>query len=420
MKTAAVIAEFNPFHNGHAEIMRAAKELTGCDHVIVLMSGDYVQRGVPAILDRHTRCRAALEGGADLVLAMPTRYCTSSAENYALLSIRLLNALHVVDYLVFGSECGSIDELHSCARFLSSETSGFQEELRRFQREGMSFPRSRALAAPVYAGILSQPNNILGVEYIKALLGTASDIEPVTVRRIGPGHNDQTSVEKYASASAVRAVIEENVRSSRFLSTDMENISTEDNICFRCIQELSDAIPEKCLRTQILSVGTEGIVTDEDFSLILAEKIWGAASPATLTAYQDVSEDLAAAIFNNRSACTSFGSFADILKNKSITRTHINRALLHIALGIRKREDTPLFAHILGCRENARGLLGALAKQSAVPVITRPSKDLFGLTGPELEIFEEEIRVSNLYNAVRAVKKKATVQNTLSRKFIKV
>lgn len=420
MKTAAVIAEFNPFHNGHAEILRAAKELTGCDHVIVLMSGNYVQRGVPAIIDRHTRCRAALEGGADLVLAMPTRYCTSSAENYSLSSIRLLNALHVVDYLVFGSECGDIDELSSCARFLSSESSGFREDLRRFQREGMSFPRSRALAAPEYADTLSQPNNILGVEYIKALLGTASAIEPVTVQRVGPGHNDQISVDKYASASAVRTVIEKNVRSSHTFCSDMDNISAEDSICFHCIQELSNSVPENCLRTQILSVGTDGIVTDEDFSLILAEKVWGAASPETLTAYQDVSEDLAAAIFNNRSACISFDSFADILKNKSITRTHINRALLHISLGIRAREDAPLFAHVLGCRKNAGELLGTVTKQSSIPVITRPARDMSGLTGPEREIFEEEIRVSNLYNAVRAIKKKATVQNTLSQKFIKV
>ncbi len=454
MKTAAIIAEFNPFHNGHAEIIKKAREITGANFILIIMSGNYVQRGTPAIVDRHTRCKAALEGGADLVISLPTRYATSSAEYYAAQAVRLLNALGMVDYLVFGSECGDIEMLLRAARFFSDENSSFQEHLREYTKTGIAFPRARAMAAPQFEQVLSEPNNVLAVEYLKALIRTESVIEPITIRRIGAGYNDETSIEKYSSASAIRNVISSvssspvftfdadrfiaNTGGNFFQSSDVvcpdfsdtpKSLSvtydsvrsdTSDQMYFRCIYELAEAVPEAPLHTQICSASMDGVVTDEDFSLILAEKVWSATSPEYFMQFADMSPDLARAVFNNRYACGSFGMFAETLKNKSITRTHINRALLHTAIGIKTFESAPIFAHVLGCRTDSAELLGEISEKSSVPVITRPAKEIQTLKGDVRDLLLEEIRVSNLYNMVRALKKKATVTNTLSRKFIHI
>ena len=398
-----------------------------------------------------------------------------SAENYALMSVKLLNALGCVDYLVFGSECGDLEELRSCAQFFSDENTAFQEKLREYTRSGISFPKARAMAAPMYESLLSSPNNVLAVEYLKALLSTGSSIEPVTIRRIGAGYNDDTSIEKYSSASAIRNLIQsvnmtpvytfgskhllsafsgETVRTDRFelqnisessiLSYDSVRSDTAEQMYFRCIYDLAESIPEAPLHTQIRSASMDGVMTDDDFSLILAEKVWSADSPEFFMQFADVSPDLARekvwsadspeffmqfadvspdlarAVFNNRFACSSFSAFAETLKNKSITRTHINRALLHIALGIVQSGETPLCAQVLGCRSESMELLGKITEKSGIPVITRPARDLKTLKGATRDLLSEEIRVSNLYNMVRALKKKATVTNTLSRKFIRI
>ena len=431
MKAAAIIAEFNPFHNGHAEIIRAAREMTGADYIIILMSGNYVQRGTPAIIDRDTRCRAALACGADLVISQPARYCTSSAENYALQSVRLLNALGVVQWLVFGSECGEITKLRKAAESLSDEDSLFQEKLRDYLKSGISFPKARAMAVPEHGEILSSPNNVLAVEYIKALISTGSSIEPVTIRRLGADYNDETSIEKYSSASAIRNVMESIYQrpvltygadhiGKSYTSGELIPADPAGQMYFRCIYDLSGSIPEAPLHMQMQSACTEGIVTEEDFSVILAEKVWQAESPDFFMQFSDVTPDLARSVYNNRSACFSFGHFAETLKNKAITRTHINRALLHIALGICRGGDNPLYAHVIGCRETSTNLLGEISGQALVPVITRPAKQMENLEPDVRELLKEEIRVSDLYNTVRSVKNKRTVQSTLSSRFIRL
>ncbi|MDO4803291.1 MAG: nucleotidyltransferase family protein [Lachnospiraceae bacterium] len=406
MKITAIIAEFNPFHNGHAEIIRKAREITGSDYVIILMSGDYVQRGAPAILDRHTRCRAALMGGADLVIAQPTRYCTSSAEDYARWSIRLLDALGIVDFLAFGSECGDISKITACAQYLSDESESFKEKLRAYQKTGLTFPKARAMAVPQFGEILSAPNNILGVEYVKALIHTGSQIKPITIQRVGARHHDADISMGYASASSIRNLM---VNHASYIS------------------DLSSVIPKDSLRVQLHSAADQGIVESNDFSLLLAEKIWSAPSPDYYLQYQDVTSDLAGTIFKNREKCCSFDAFAESLKNKSLTRTHINRALLHITLQLKARggrlpesEKGALYAHVLGCRSSASSLLGLLSEHAEIPIITRPGVDREHLEKEAQDLLDEETRVSNLYNAVRAAKNGNSIINTLSRRFITI
>ena len=168
-----IIAEYNPFHNGHAYQIEQARLLTGCDFLVVVMSGDYVQRGAPAVFDKYTRARMALACGADLVLELPVACSCASAEFFASGAVSLLDGLGCVDFLCFGSESGNLQSLMEPARILAKESPVFQEALRRGLSLGLSFPAARKEAFRACASnpdILDLPNNILGIEYLKALL----------------------------------------------------------------------------------------------------------------------------------------------------------------------------------------------------------------------------------------------------------
>ncbi|MDO5703232.1 MAG: nucleotidyltransferase family protein, partial [Lachnospiraceae bacterium] len=166
MKIAAVICELNPLHSGHARLFRCARDM-GADCVLAVMSGDFVQRGEPAVMNRRTRARMALNAGADMVLSYPVRYATGSAERFASYAVRIADGLGCVDSLVFGSESGSLAELEKCARILADEPAFYRERLREALKMGKSYPAARAEALPEFSDLLREPNNILGVEYLK-------------------------------------------------------------------------------------------------------------------------------------------------------------------------------------------------------------------------------------------------------------
>ena len=213
MKTAGIIAEYNPFHRGHEYQIQYTKEKLGADYVIVTMSGDYVQRGTPALISKHLRAEMALRCGADLVLEMPVSVSTASAEAFAMGGVSLLDSLGVVDMLCFGSESGEISTLQKLAEILVKEPDEYKHLLKSFLSQGLSFPTARSQALTEYlkavcrltkantvedsatfssnaARILNTPNNILGIEYCKALLRLNSKIQPVTIRRKGMGYHD--------------------------------------------------------------------------------------------------------------------------------------------------------------------------------------------------------------------------------------
>ena len=206
MRTAGIIAEYNPFHRGHEYQIQYTKEKLGADYVIIAMSGDYVQRGTPALLAKHARADMALRCGADLVLELPVSVCTASAEAFAMGGVSLLDGLGVVDLLCFGSESGEISALKELAEILVEEPEKYKTLLKNFLSQGLSFPAARSQALTEYfknprnfsgddfdgvltplfnevTRILNTPNNILGIEYCKALLRLGSSIRPVTIRR---------------------------------------------------------------------------------------------------------------------------------------------------------------------------------------------------------------------------------------------
>ena len=206
MQIAGIIAEYNPFHNGHAHHIERTRAM-GATHIVAVMSGNFVQRGVPALLYKQVRTVAALENGADLVVELPLPFALSTAEHFAYGGVKLLDALGCVDVLSFGSECGEIEPLIQAAMAL--EDIRVQGDIRRLLSEGMTYAKAREQAVELHisgetARILREPNNILGMEYLKAIADTDSHIRPVTVARTGTGHDSDRPAAQFASASHIR------------------------------------------------------------------------------------------------------------------------------------------------------------------------------------------------------------------------
>ena len=390
MTTAAIICELNPFHKGHACLIEHARR-AGADRVILLMSGDYVQRGEPSVIDRHARAHMALLAGADLVLSLPTRFATASAETFASSAVRILDLMGCVDVLVFGSESGEIGPIIECASILAEEPDFYREQLRSGLRRGLSFPKARAEALPAFRELLREPNQILGVEYCKALIRQRSSIRPLTVRRIGGSHDaavkeaadGRMAPESYLSAAAIRTALHRGVSPAM----------------------LAGAVPEPCLDVFDRAVREGGIAEPDDFLLLLLSSVWAAEDVEELLPYADVTRGLAGTILKKRSGFTSWKSAVSMCASSSITSSHISRALLHIALGIRAGGGDDVLTRVLGVRGSASDLLSEI-RTSRCPVIISPASDSGRLcrTDGLRRLFDEETALTNLYEAVRAAK----------------
>lgn len=406
MKTVGIIAEYNPFHNGHLYQLKKAKEITGADFAVVVMSGDFTQRGTPAVFDKYTRCRLSLLAGADLCIELPVVYATASAELFAKGAVSLLSALGV-DALCFGSECGEIAPLREIASLLFAEPPAYKEALNKALKEGLSFPSARAVAVRkcAHAGslsgvdaaasdslsgvdaaasdVLASPNNILGIEYLKALLALEKNGQhapvPYTIKRKGDGYLSHTlSEESFCSAMALRkGIAEGNPDLLRYVPESIR-------------QEFSDTCQTK---SALCADNFSGML----FYKLLSEKDAGYDS------YLDVSSDLSDKIRKNLGTFTTFSAFCEnSLKSKDITLTRVYRSLLHILLSI-KKEDLPAaapYARILGFREASFEVFGCLSKEN-IPLLSR-LKDASSLLSPEaLSCLSKDIFAAQLYEHVR-------------------
>lgn len=406
MKTVGIIAEYNPFHNGHLYQLKKAKEITGADFAVVVMSGDFTQRGTPAVFDKYTRCRLSLLAGADLCIELPVVYATASAELFAKGAVSLLSALGVDD-LCFGSECGEIAPLREIASLLFAEPPAYKEALNKALKEGLSFPSARAVAVRkcAHAGslsgmdaaasgslsgvdaaasdVLASPNNILGIEYLKALLALEKNGQhapvPYTIKREGDGYLSHTlSEESFCSAMALRkGIAEENPDLLRYVPESIR-------------QEFSDICQ------------TKSALCADDFSGMLFYKLLS-EKDAGYDSYLDVSSDLSDKIRKNLGTFTTFSAFCEnSLKSKDITLTRVYRSLLHILLSI-KKEDLPAaapYARILGFREASFEVFGCLSKKN-IPLLSR-LKDASSLLSPEaLSCLSKDIFAAQLYEHVR-------------------
>ena len=386
MKIVGLITEYNPFHAGHLYHMQRARELTGADYCVVLMSGSFVQRGEPAIFDKYRRTKAALLAGADLVLEMPVAFSTASAHEFAAYGVALLSAIGV-DAVVFGSECGQIEFLKQAASALNHESAEFQERLRKGLKAGLTYPQARAKALEMedtWASVLTSPNNILGIEYLRAAEDLHSPMEFYTISRKGSGYHEDTLADaNFPSASAIRGII----RNSLSKDKDLLDI-------------LASHLPAV---THPAYTGAVPVFVD-DFSELLNAAVLQMQATFSIA---DLSPELAARLAKPPYFPLSFEERIQALKTRQLTYTRVSRALLHLVLGMReedisrwKDEGYALYARILGFRRQSSPLLSCLHKKSSIPLITKMADAAQNLSPSALALLEQEVYASHLYQTV--------------------
>ena len=364
MKTAGIIAEYNPFHNGHAYQMEEVRRQTGADFVIVIMSGDFMQRGEPAIVDKYLRARMALQEGADLVLELPVLFSCAGAEYFARGGISILNSLGCADTLCFGTEQENLSHFKPVAAFLTEEPSEYRQALSFYLKKGMGYPaaRSAALSDCLHMDVsfLHKPNNILALEYLCALKRLGSSITPVSIQRAGSGYHDRCLTGPFASASAIRNYLSEN-------STAFQEMPLADT--------LQKFVPESSAVLLKNYFETYGPIYTQDFSSVLQYRLLTIQSPEELSSFFDIDSFLANRIFRNRFSFYSFSDFSERLTSKNLTRGHIQRALCHILLNLSNPEDYamshPQYTRILGMKHTSSGILKYMKKGSSIPVLTK-------------------------------------------------
>ncbi len=402
MTIAAVIAEYNPFHNGHDYMIQKVKEETGADYVIAVMSGDFTQRGIPGIADKHTRAKMATSCGADAVFELPVRFATASAELFATGAVSLFNALSCVDYLCFGSEYGKLSDFTKASDLLLDEPEDFQCAIQKYLREGLSYPKAFALAvkesdaaSDIEPELLEKPNNLLGLEYLKAIKKLASSIKPHTITRTGTGYHDEhTAFSKesgtlIASASAIRAALSKEAGS---------------------IAAAQPLLPAESYRIFAESYGITAPITLNDFSLLLSTRI-AAETKDSLATFLDVPKELADRIYRFRDEFLPITELIEAIKHKQYTYARINRALIHILLGLKEQnpaEDitAPLvpYARLLAMKKSASPLMKEIKEHAQIPVITKPAEARKVLDEDALAMFLEDLAAADLYNRIVASK----------------
>lgn len=416
MKIAGITAEYNPFHKGHAYQIAETRARTGVQYVIAVMSGDFVQRGAPAVFDKYLRAEAALAGGADLVLELPAVYACASAEFFAAGAVSLLDALGCVDVLSFGSELGDRKLLWQAAEILISEPESFRKSLRENLRSGDPFPKARSEALKSYLGengkiaeLLGQPNNILAVEYCRALLRFHSSIAPFTVKRAGKGYHEGGLSDGFASASGIRSELFSRREQVQTPSGYVPSAAVSDAVLAQ--------IPDEA-QPVFLRAAAQGLQSAEDYSLLLAYRLLE-QTPETLSRHADIQPALAQRIYKNRFSCRSFDSFVSLLKTRDMTYTGISRALLRLLLGIEHRPLLPCpYARILGFRKDAAPLLSLLKKSARIPLISKAADAGRLLAPEEYDIFSADIHAANLYETVRCAKTDQEFRHELRRSVV--
>ncbi|MBR1861450.1 MAG: nucleotidyltransferase [Lachnospiraceae bacterium] len=404
MTVNGIIAEYNPFHNGHVFHIEKSKALTGADATVVVMSGNFVQRGAPAVVDKFVRTKMALENGADLVLELPSCYSTASAEYFANAGVALLDKLGIIDYLSFGSESGDIKILEHIAGILLEEPKEFSEYMQRYLREGYTYPLARNNALIQYetslfdvSRVLESPNNILGIEYIKAIKRRSSSIRAITISRNGSNYHDRYTADSSlkASAQAIREAIPAG-------------------------GDFSPVMPESAY-TDLFDEITNGSIMDvDDFSSMLYYKLLSEKNIG-YTSYFDVSQALSDRIVNALPSFTSFKNFIEEVKSRDRTYTRISRCLLHILLDITERDmesykliDYIPYARVLGFKRGSEELLSEIKCHSSIPLITKIADASGILYSEPWKMFRNEIRAGEIYYAARAVKTMTPAKNEFS------
>lgn len=427
MKTIGIVCELNPLHSGHKYLLDMARQKFSADYVVLVMSGDYTQRGVPSIVSKEVRTKMALMAGADAVFELPVQYATASAEYFASGAISLLNSLGCVDHILFGTENGDIEEIQKIASILNDEPDEYKKELQKGLKRGLNFASARDAALKKLITIgnsttLIGSNNILGIEYCRALMESKSNITPLTIQREGADYNSDELTGTYASASAIRKLLENNTTNafggSNNINSESKTFSNPDQNIFpnshqdtttypdpddNSISILKDYIPEDIL-TLLLSQKAYNRL--DNYSDYLHYKLLSERGDG-FTSYADIHRDLSDKIIKFLPKYTTISEFTDLLKSKDLTYTRIQRSLLHILLGIKqdtldslKQEKYPVYLRLLGFRKKSSPLLAVIRESSSTPVISRMS-DAFKIEDEQQKrLLDQDVLASDIYHLI--------------------
>ena len=400
-KILAIIAEYNPLPNGHIYQLKKSKKLVNPDYSICIMSGNFVQRGDTSIIDKWSKAEAALKCGMDLVIELPVLYSISSAENFAEGSLKILNAFGNDITLSFGSECGDLDTLNNIANVLYDEPQEFTTILTHELSKGLSYPKARENALLLYlndvrkyANVLSDPNNILGIEYLKAIKRLKSKVNPITIKRIDAGYNSLKIKDRLASATAIRNLIKSNEDVKKLMPSPSYNILSENIKHGKIVSSIS--VFEKEIIYTLRKMSVQEIAN-----------------------LQDVSEGLENLIKQAANSCNNIEDLISSIKSKRYTRSRIQRILLYSILNITKKDiqdscKIKPYIRVLGASQRGKILLSQIGNSKAkYPVITSVKKFMDTNNNKILKnMLEKDILASNIYTLGYEYDSKANLDYT--------
>ncbi|MCI9365261.1 MAG: nucleotidyltransferase [Clostridia bacterium] len=384
----AIIGEYNPFHNGHLYHLNEAKKISNASYTIAIISGNFVQRGNVSIIDKWSKAKMALQNGVDLVLELPCIYSISSAENFALGAIKTLNLLKIVDTISFGCELNDITLLKEFAQILTDEPEEFKSLLSHELSKGISFPKARENALLMYlndlrkyANVLSSPNNILAIEYLKALNTTRSTIDPLAIKRIGPAYNSKLIVDNLASATSIRDLI----KHKNYYELDKVMPKASYDILAQSIKRGHSVLGIERFEREILFTLRNMTV-------------------AQIANLPDVNEGLENVIKNAANSCNTLSEFMNLAKSKRYTSTRLCRVMLYALLGFTKEDmETSKridpYIRVLGLNSKGQKLLSDICRTNKKIQVVTSVKDFTTTCRNKklLMMLEKDIQATNTY-----------------------
>ncbi len=386
MKILGIITEYNPFHNGHLYHLFKAKEITGADYVVAVMSGNFLQRGEPAIINKWARTKMALNAGVDLTIELPFVFSTQDANGFAFGAVKLLDSLQIIDYLCFGCETDNLDTLYSVSNFLHIEPQKYKELIVHNSKNGYEFPRARAQALCEYhrifgidglekisplelSKLLKYPNNILALEYLKHLINLKSKIKPIAIKRIGAGYHQKNIKGKISSATSIRNEI-------------LDSLGSPKTDPFILNDKIKSTIPQSgfpILENELRE--GRGPITSDSFRQYIIATL-RRMSLEDISRVQGVTEGLENRIKKASLKSSTIEQLINSIKTRRYTRTKIQRIILHLMMNLSKKDVKtfnkcgPLYARVLGFSKKGKTLLRTIKKSSSTPLISKLSNYL--------------------------------------------
>jgi predicted nucleotidyltransferase len=399
-----IVSEYNPFHNGHLYHLEKSKEIVDPDYTVCIMSGNFVQRGNTSLVDKWSKAEMALKNGVDLVIELPTVYSISSAENFAEGAIKILSSFNMPTTISFGSECGDLNVLQNFANIILSEPKEYVSILNHELQNGLSYPKARENALLMYlndirkyANILSEPNNLLGIEYLKAIKKLKSNVTPLTIKRIGAEYNSINVGKKYASATAIRQVLCKTKDTS-----NLKNVVPEETL---------KILEEKLKYNQLIP----SLLTYEKEIIYILRKM----TIAQISELQDVTEGLEFKIKDAANSCNNLEDLINTIKSKRYTRTRIQRILLYALFNITKKDISDAYKivpyiRVLGMNSRGKLLLSRISRiNKKIQIVTSLKRYIDACNNKVIKnMLEKDILATNIYTLGYEYDSKANLDYT--------